>query len=160
MPCIITIVSFSDRWGLRSRCHALAKLRVHRPNRVSMMRMRVVAWSHVSPDNVMQQYRLGPPAVCNNTAIPDSWYCSSGCRASGNNPTPIPRSRLATPCVPTFLPIACPAYDDHQGCLPLWEHLRFPGLCQYLARDSPVLQIRSTRAELRQCQLFGLGIPS
>jgi len=43
MPCIILVVSISDKWGIRSRCRALAKPRVHRHNRVSMTRMQVVA---------------------------------------------------------------------------------------------------------------------
>jgi len=58
MPCIIIIVSISDKWGIRLRCRALAKRRVHRHNRVSMARMRLVASSLVSPDHGVQQYRL------------------------------------------------------------------------------------------------------
>jgi len=60
MPCIIIVVSISDKWGIRSRCRALAKPRVHRHNRVSMTRIRVVASSLVSPDHGVQRYRLGP----------------------------------------------------------------------------------------------------
>ena len=90
---------------------------------------------------------------------------------SGNNPTPIPRSRLAAPCVPVFLPIAYPAYDDHQGCLPLQQRLHFPGRCWYLAQGFPgaaesvdpsralmLLVARSRYAALRPCDEF--PIPS
>ena len=68
-----------------------------------------------------------------------------------------PPPRLSVPCIPVSLLIAC---NDHQGCLPLRQHLRFPGLCWYLARDHPVLQSRLTRAEPRRCRLPGLSIPS
>ena len=37
----------------------------------------------MSPDNGVQQYHLGPLAICNDTAIPDSWCCSSGPCLSG-----------------------------------------------------------------------------
>ena len=60
LPCIIIVVSISDKWGIRSHCHALAKPRVHRHNHVSMTRIRVVASSLVSPDHGVQWYRLGP----------------------------------------------------------------------------------------------------
>jgi len=60
LPCLIIAVSISDKWGIRSRCRALAKPRVHRHNRMSMTRMRVVASSLMSPDHGVQRYRLGP----------------------------------------------------------------------------------------------------
>ena len=151
IPCIIPIISFSDRWGLRSRCRALAKPRVHRPNRVSMTRMRVVAWSHVSPDNVMQQYRLGPPAVCNDTAIPDSWCCSSGRRASGNNPAPIPRPRLATPCVPVSFRLLVLMMTTKVVFL-RGSACAFPVCAGTWPRDLLVPQSRLTRAEPRLCR--------
>jgi len=92
-------------------------------------------------------------------------------RASGNSPAPIPRSRLAAPCVTVFLPIACPAYDDHQGFLPPRQRLRFPGLRRYLAQGPPgaaesvdpsraptVSVARSRDAVLGPCDVF--TIPS
>ena len=60
VPCLIIVVSISDKLGTRSCCRLLAKPRVHRHNRVSMTRMRVVASSLVSPDHGVQRYRLRP----------------------------------------------------------------------------------------------------
>jgi len=90
-------------------------------------------------------------------------------RAFENNPAPIPRSRLAAPCVSVSHPIACPAYDDHQGCLPLRQRLCFPGRCRYLAQGfpgaaesvdpsrAPTLSVaQSWYAVLRPCDEFPL----
>ena len=160
MPYIIIIVSISDKWEIHSRCRVLPKLRVHRHNRVSMMRMRVVASSLMSPDHGVQRYRLWP---------------SSRLRRYSDSRLVV----LFLWAVP--LEIALFLFRDLDSQLLAFlfsfrllvllmmttkvvflcsSACAFPVCAGTWPRDLLVLQSWLTQAEPRQCRLPGLRIPS
>jgi len=81
---------------IRSRFRALAKPRVHRHNRVSMARMRVVARFLVFPDYRVQEYRPGPPSRRRRYSDFLLVVLFLWDEPLESTPAPIPRSRLAT----------------------------------------------------------------
>jgi len=100
IPYIIIVQSILKKWGIGSYYYALAKPRVHCYNQILMTRMQVVAGSLMSPNNRVQWYRLRPLSYLR-------WYIecpTSGVvsldRSSENNPAPILRPRIVTPCIP------------------------------------------------------------
>jgi len=96
----------------------------------------------------------GLQAVCDNTAIPNPWCCSSG-----NNPAPIPQPRLATPCVPVSFQLLVLMMTTKVVLL-RGSACAFPVCAGTWPRDLRVPQSRLTRAEPRQRRLPGLGMPS
>ena len=160
MPCIIIVVSISDKWGIRSRCCALAKPRVHRHNRVSMARMRVVASSLVSPDHGVQRSRLGPLSRLQR-------YSDSRLVVLFLWAVPLETAMLLFRDLDSQL-LAFPFSFRLLVLLMMTPKVvflcgspcAFPVGAGTWPRGFLVLQRRLTRAEPRCCRLPGLGMPS
>jgi len=160
MPCIIIVVSISDKWGICSRCCALAKLRVHHHNRVSMTRMRVVASSLVFPDHGVQRYRLRPSSHLRRYS--DSRLVVLFLWAVPLETAPLlfhdlDSQLLAFPFSFRLLVLLMMTtkvvFLHGSACA-------FPVCTGTWSRDLLVPQSRLTQAVLRQCRLPGLGMPS
>jgi len=160
MPCIIIVVSISDKWGIHSRCCALAKPSVHRHNRVSMTRMRVIASSLVSPDHGVQRYRLAPSSGLRR-------YSDSRLVVLFHWAVPLETAPLLFRDLDSQL-LAFPFFFRLLVLLMMTTKVVFlcGSACAFSVgagtwpRGFLVLQSRLTRAESRRCRLPGLGMPS
>ena len=160
MACTIIIVSISDKWGIRSRCCALVKPRVHRHNRVSMTRMRVVTSSLMSPNHGVQQYHLGP--LSHLRPYSDSRLMVLFLWAVPLETAPLlfrdlDWQLLAFPFSFRLLVLLMMTTKVVFLC---GSACAFPVGAGTWPRGFLVLQSRLTRAEPQPCRLSGLGMPS
>ena len=160
MPCIIIVVSISDKWGICSRCRALAKPRVHRHNRLLMTRIRVVASSLLSPDHRVQRYRLGPSSRLRRYS--DSQLVVVFIWAVPLEAAPLLFRDLDSQLLafPFSFRLLVLLMMTTKVVFLRGSACAFPVCASTWPRDLLVPQSRLTQAEPQQCRLPGLGMPS